>query len=393
MASCVRNSSGRERAEDERCRAWVFTHYADEPPVFEKSMRYLLYAPEICPTTGRPHWQGFVVYKNARTITAIQNGRKRAKMPAFGWLKEPAGHIGHQLSYIRGPYDDGKGKTKPFNPDWKEFGKRPAQGKRNDLVALKEKIVAGETRAEDVAIADPTMYHKYGRTLHKIEDITLRKKVRKWMTKGVWIFGPTGVGKSHEAFAKYIDDWDPDKYYVWRDDKGWQDAYTGQEIVIINDFRGSIPYNELLQMVDKWPHYVRRRGREPAPFLAKQVIITSSLSPEQVYNRRNAADNIAQLLRRFKIVDMTPQSEGSPSGDRAEGEPVPRGALRLPRGPGFSIPSGLRPTGTENAARNTGGRLDSGTASSNPVDSTEFLSSPEVSRCSPRTSRDNPPCR
>lgn len=41
------------------------------------------------------------------------------------------------------------------------------------------------------------MYHQYGRTLNAVEDITLRQKYRKWMTEGIWIYGKTGVGKSH----------------------------------------------------------------------------------------------------------------------------------------------------------------------------------------------------
>ena len=61
---------------------------------------------------------------------------------------------------------------------------------------------------------------------------------------------------------------------MWKDDNDWQDGYTGQETVIINDFRGGIKYAVLLQLIDKWPAFVSRRGREPAPFLAKHVIIT-----------------------------------------------------------------------------------------------------------------------
>lgn len=97
------------------------------------------------------------------------------------------------------------------------------------------------------------------------------------MTEGFWYYGETGVGKSHRAFAEAGDD-----VYVWVDDNGWWDGYTGQEVVIINDFRGGIKYNELLQLIDKWPYSVRRRGRPPMPFTSKKIIITSSMSPDQV---------------------------------------------------------------------------------------------------------------
>lgn len=153
---------------------------------------------------------------------------------------------------------------------------------------------------DQIAEEYPMLFHQYGRTLSKLEDIALRKRSRQWMTQGIWYWGPTGVGKSHQAFK----DFDPSTHYVWKNDKGWQDGYTGQETVIINDFRGELPYNELLQLVDKWPHTLSRRGREPVPFLAKTVIITSSLPPEDCYRRRAAEDSIEQLNRRFIVKEM-----------------------------------------------------------------------------------------
>ena len=163
---------------------------------------------------------------------------------------------------------------------------------------IKNDILAGKVTVDQVAVDDPIKFHQYGRTLSKIEDLALRKQFRSWMTTCEWIYGPTGTGKSARAFEGY----NPDTHYLWKDDKGWQDGYVGQPIVIMNDFRGEIPYNSLLQLIDRYPHFVSRRGREPAPFLAKHVIITSSLSPDQVYHRRLEQDSIEQLLRRIKVT-------------------------------------------------------------------------------------------
>ena len=125
------------------------------------------------------------------------------------------------------------------------------------------------------------------------------------LTQGIWLFGSTGTGKSHNAFMDY----DPATCYVWKDDKGWQDGYCGQETVIINDFRGrNMPYEKLLDLVDKYPTTVNRRGREPMPFTAKTVIITSSLTPNQIYNRRDSEDSLDQLLDRFTVVELKGES-------------------------------------------------------------------------------------
>ena len=48
-----------------------------------------------------------------------------------------------------------------------------------------------------------------------------------------------------------------------------------------------------------------RRGK-PAPFLAKHVVVTSSQTPAQIYNKRAEEDSLEQLLRRVTVIDLTP---------------------------------------------------------------------------------------
>jgi hypothetical protein len=96
-------------------------------------------------------------------------------------------------------------------------------------------------------------------------------------------------------------------------DKGWWDGYTGQETVILNEFRGQMLFSELLDLVDKFPKTVKIRNREPRPFLAKRLLVTSSMKPELVYSGvLEKSDNIDQLFRRFEIVECTEKwSEGN----------------------------------------------------------------------------------
>ncbi|AXH73077.1 MAG: helicase [Cressdnaviricota sp.] len=280
-----------------RMRAWCFTSWEKaKPPKFYKGMQYLCFAPEYTPTTNKFHWQGYVYWKSGKTLKAC----KRALRQGDGCnLEVCKGDAKANKNYIKGPYSKG-GKLKPANPDFKEFGDIPEQGKRTDLNLIKDKILDG-AKVDDIVVNQPMVYHQYGRTLTKLEDIVLRRKFRTEMTKGVWYWGESGVGKSHKAFEGY----NPSTHYVYPYDKGWWDGYTGQEIVIINEFRGQIRFGELLDLCDKWPKTVKRRGREPVPFLAKKLIITSCSPVDEIFHNLSESDKLEQFHRRFESIELT----------------------------------------------------------------------------------------
>lgn len=246
---------------------------------------YLVMGLEICPKTQKEHYQGFIRFKSTKKLTTLISHFKGVH---FEFMATDAYT---SITYCK---KDG---------NWKEYGINPClkQGQRTDLVRLKNEILAGEQTSEDILINMPGLFHQYGRTFEKIEDIRMRKLFRTEMTQGIWFWGVTYAGKSHQAFKNF----NPDTHYVLNlNDKGWWDGYRQQETVIINEFRGQIPYSELLDLVDKWPKSVPRRGREPLPFTSKKVIITSAVPPEDVYYNLSIRDSLNQLLRRFKIIEV-----------------------------------------------------------------------------------------
>lgn len=287
----------------EGSRLWCFTNYDldfDYDKYVEScSAQYVIIGLEVCPKTKRPHHQGFVYFTGERfSIKGV------AKQLGGAHVEKCIGNLDQNCDYC---IKDDKVT---------EYGNKPKQGFRTDLEAIKEDLLQGKTSVDDICVEKPFVFHQYGRTLNKLEDIALRRKFRSWMTKGEWYFGDSGTGKSHKAF----EDFHPSSHYVFPNDNGWWDGYTGQETVIINEFRGGIAYAELLDLLDKYPKTVRRRGREPVPFLAKRVIITSVLQPKEVYHMLSESDSLEQLYRRISMFKMTQKwSEGNTGAS----DPVP----------------------------------------------------------------------
>lgn len=254
-------------------------------------MSYLVFQLEQCPDTGNVHWQGYCEFKKQLSLSTVQ--------------QELYGGDKFHVEARRGTASEARDYCMKDDTSLGftfEMGVLSKQGERVDLIEMKDSIVEG-TRVEEIMLARPMAYHQYGRTMNAIEDLVLRNKKRTWMTQGIWYWGETGAGKSHRAFTEHGDD-----YYVkmWGKDTDWWDAYRGQSVVIFNEFRGQIDYAQLLQLLDKWPHWVSRRGREPMPFLAKTIVFTCTVLPAGVFKRQaEKADSLDQLMRRLSCVEVS----------------------------------------------------------------------------------------
>lgn len=254
----------------------------------EDHFSYTAYGIETCPTTGKRHCQGFVVLLRKKT-----EGAARTLIQSY--LK------GAHVELMKGNLKQNKAYCEKEG-ELQTWGVPPKVGERTDLKETAQKVKDGELTVDEILDEDPMTYHVYGRTLEKIQDKRLRQCVRTWVTKGEWYYGATGTGKSRKAFEGFA----PETHYIVPNDNGWWDTYQGQETVIIDEFRGAIPYAFLLQLMDRYPLTVKRRGKEPIQFLAKKIIITSSMHPAEVYNNLSAKDSLAQLMRRCTVTRMGP---------------------------------------------------------------------------------------
>lgn len=313
----------------------------DYVPQFNaQKMTYLVYQYEIGSKMGTPHWQMYVELKNPQTYKGIQKifGAPVSCQDRRGTADQAADYCKKERTRAKSPL----GLLGP-----QEFGEMSKQGERTDLQELANRIMQGGITADEILEKQTDTYHMYGRTIEKLEDLYMRRQYRTEMTQGIWIHGETDVGKSHSGWTKYPNDMVYDKLFNEKE-LDWWDGYKGEPVVLLNDFRGEMKYGQLLNLLDKWPHKVSRRGREPTPFMAKLVIITSPSHPAKVYRRQNEKeDSIKQLERRLLIHHKLSREQEIILPDLAT--LVSRSAplhsdqqLRAPLAP--SAPYGLDPT-------------------------------------------------
>lgn len=293
-----------EKDTSRRCRAWCFTSFEKDKPVFNSEfMTFLCFSPEICPTTKKEHWQGFIYFIDKVSLQWIKkniNGK--------WWLKNINGTIEENIIYCGKEQYEKNGKIKPKNDKYEEYGKKPreGQGNRTDLKNLTDKLLSGEMDLiKDVIINDPMIYHQYGRTLDKIDTIALnnnKRKLKENELKVIWMFGGSGLGKSARTM-EFIED--KEHYLLNVNDNGFWEGYRKQKIVILNDFRGEIPFANFLAICDIHFYNVKQKSKGTIPLMADTFIITSSKHPVDIYNKScDKTENIGQLLRRCLIIDI-----------------------------------------------------------------------------------------
>lgn len=298
-------ASAGDKSED-----WCFTLNNYKPAEVKKleeyKCEYMIFGYEIAPTTGTKHLQGFMQFKNNKLFTTIKKDFKRI------WLARREGSPIQARNYCY--YADYPANTLPNDKLFEkgELIPRDKQGTRTDLNQIASSILTGELSIKSILRNDPMKYHLYGRTFEKLDDLRLEETPRtKKCEECFYIFGGSGLGKSYTYWER---DYalNPDKYYIYPNDKeGWCDNYRGQEVFVLDEFRGEITFKLLIELATKLGLVLRRRGRSPIPFTSRKIVITSVLPIEKIYKNLDAEDTFIQFYRRFTVIKITEKySEG-----------------------------------------------------------------------------------
>lgn len=221
---------------ERRGKFWCFTSFNLENvpfSCFEDSIDYLGYGREVCPTTGREHFQGVVAFTTRRKFSTVRNA-----LPG-GHVEKVRGTMSENVQYCK---KDGC---------YYEYGAVPNDVKTNDKFrdALR---LAGIGELGRIRELYPALYLRYKATLESSACYTLANLDDSC---GVWICGPPRSSKDFAIRAL-------DSLFVKPLNKWW-DGYKNEENVLISDVdphHGVWLGNFLKIWADRYPFIAEIKG-------------------------------------------------------------------------------------------------------------------------------------
>lgn len=179
------------------------------------------------------------------------------------------------------------------------YGEISSPGKRTDLDTLASQITSGLSKRK-LAEVNPVAIIKFSRGIDELRSLTLKPRDSSTPKQVFVYWGTTGTGKTRTA----VED-NPDAY-IWGPENGkWFHGYDGEDTVILDEFRGQLPFGFLLRLLDRYPMKVETKG-SMVEFVANKIIITSPYPPSNWYNGQefDIFERREQLKRRFTECRM-----------------------------------------------------------------------------------------
>lgn len=187
------------------------------------------------------------------------------------------------------------------------------QGARNDLEVIQALLEQGKTPNE---IMDISIYYRKHETLIRKQfyrhRVLTSPPVRD--VNVIWHIGESGSGKSY-SYVSLREKYGADDVYLLTDyDNGGFDNYCAEKVLFMDEFKGNMRFQTLLNYLDIYPAQIHCRYANSV-VLWTEVHITSIFPPEEAYtfmveeNLRNK-DKIEQLLRRINTITYHYKQDG-----------------------------------------------------------------------------------
>lgn len=255
--------------------------------------KYLIYSYEMA-STGTVHIQGYVSFQSAKKLAFMTKHlpgahfeiRRGSHQQAKNYCRKT-----EDVSFLDGPYEFGDDSDIPNRG-----------GTRTDLDDIKKAIDEG-AKMED-------LWDKYFKTTTRYykafeQYLDIKSKHREFKDgekpKIVILWGQSGTGKSTRARKEY-----PNAYWLTKPSQNtstvWWQGYSGEEVVVFDEFYGWIPYDLLLRILDFYQVTVEKKGSS-AKLAAKTFVFTSNKHPDEWYPKVKDTHALKRRIREFGTIE------------------------------------------------------------------------------------------
>ncbi len=270
---------------------WLFTDYKSKRfgEIYEEYsdiISYICVGQEVCPTTNRPHQQGWVQFKRKRRFNGV--------LRVLGQMN---------IESCRGTPDQNSKYCKKEG-NWEEFGAYSKQGARTDLEHIKKMLDDGDTMKE-VADCHFGSFLRYNQGMFKYRQLVLEEETRARRELEVTLItGPTGIGKTTMAVGKN----DSDTYLIDGCDLRWWDGYEGQRRLVIDEYNNNVPIETLLKLLDGQQKRLAIKGGFTYAAWTT-VYITTNLHDVELHSNAKPAHRAALDRRITTVIDLWDKSD------------------------------------------------------------------------------------
>lgn len=190
-----------------------------------------------------------------------------------------------------------------------EWGEMPVerQGRRNDIVDLYDMIANGMSDFQILDTSPDYMLNlnQIRQTRQVIKSEKFKNTFRQLTTTYIW--GSTGGGKTRYVMEKY----GYENVYRVTNYKHPFDDYRGQDVVLFDEFRSSLPLADMLKYLDGYPVVLPCRFADTQACFTKVYFTTNIPLDKQYVNiQRDEVESYKAFLRRIhKSINWDTQAD------------------------------------------------------------------------------------
>lgn len=295
--------------KDIQCRKWILTINNPDEHNFTENMiekvlnsfkfRYACLSREIG-ENGTPHIHLFI-YANSR----IRFSTLKKRFPT-AHIDKAYGSVADNIAYITktGKWANTAKSETNIEGSFKEFGEAPSELEERspELSQILQDIVSGMSTSEIITEYPQHIFR--ANAIDTVRQTFLADKYRERMRSVcvTYIHGASGVGKTRGIYKQYPAE-SICRITAYSKNGIKFDSYSGQDVLVFEEFASQIPIEEMLNYLDVYPLMLPARYTDKVACYTK-VIFTSNLPLDKQYVREQVEKpkTYNAFLRRINYV-------------------------------------------------------------------------------------------